>query len=183
MAKAKAEAKEMREMTPADYVRKGFLKTEALETMLHEMAPRGMVEEARKGTMGTMGELDKHINQLKESLGKGLAPAIDNLVTKINQNLPAIEKDLTEFGAALGNVITFMSGTFGSGKKPQEKRFLDYEKEWEDKLAGNIWGTLTGTAGTAGAGGAPANSLVEEQKATNELLKTLSDTLLNAFST
>ena len=46
MAAAKTRAKELREMTAADFVKGGGLKTGVLEDMLHRMAPRGMVEEA-----------------------------------------------------------------------------------------------------------------------------------------
>lgn len=134
MAKAKAQAKELREMTPAEYVRRGLLKTENLEEMLHKMAPRAMVTEARGTLEGTRGRLDIVIDNLRESLGEGLAPAIETFTKDLSDNLPAIESSLKEFGKILGAIVLLPHnvkehiGEFGYlAANPQETmaRFLD----------------------------------------------------------
>jgi len=115
MANAKAQAKELREMSAADYVKKGLLNTANLEQMLHEMAPRGMVTETRGTLEGTEGRLGIVIDNLKESLGEGLAPAIKALTTDLNENLPAIQDNLKEFGTAIGNAVGFLTSYFKPG--------------------------------------------------------------------
>src|SRR5215475_13252392 len=87
MATARAQAKELREMSAADYVKKGLLNTKNLEEMLHAMAPRAMVKESRETLEGTEGRLGIVIDNLKESLGEGLAPAIKDITKSLNDNM------------------------------------------------------------------------------------------------
>ena len=52
---------------------------------------------------------------LKNSLGAGLAPAIKALVTDLNENLPAIQTNLKDFGTAIGNAVGFFTSYFKPG--------------------------------------------------------------------
>jgi hypothetical protein len=102
----KGRAAELRRMSAADFVKSGLLDTSTLERMLHRMAPRQMVAESRETLEGTAGRLGIVIDNLKESFGEGLAPAIKQLTKDLSDNLPKIEESLKAFGEALGKIVS-----------------------------------------------------------------------------
>jgi hypothetical protein len=149
MHKAEEEADKILAMTPADFLKSGYFKTANLEQAIHAMAPRGMVAEERQTLEGTQGALDKVIDELKESLGEGLAPAVKQITNALTENLPEIESALKEFGQAV-------SGEVGVLVDPQkrDRQIRDFGSELGSELGKGL-NPFTPSFWFGGFGGVP----------------------------